>query len=204
MYTAPNTTTDLTIPTISGVTTVSSVNNWLVIQQRIDSTVSFSVGWSSYKTGFGTNTGNYWMGLEKIYRMTNVAGVTYKLRIEYLVTSSGKWFSEEYDTFKIDSEATFYVLHVPSSGYTDGDELFNSGLTGVLNTNNGYPFSTSDKDNDNYPFYSCASSDKGGWWYNACTWINLNGDYSTQFWITQVSYPPQTSLTYSRMMIKQV
>jgi len=31
-------------------------------------------------------------------------------------------------------------------------------------------------DNDNWP-YHCAQSMKGGWWYGACHWSNLNGLY---------------------------
>ena len=39
-------------------------------------------------------------------------------------------------------------------------------------------FSTRDRDNDRLSDYNCASDlYRGGWWYNRCTPINLNGDY---------------------------
>lgn len=46
---------------------------------------------------------------------------------------------------------------------------------GTTNTN-GFKFSTSDIDNDDASA-SCAVARKGAWWYNECTWSNLNGMY---------------------------
>ena len=110
------------------------------------------------------------MGLEKIYQMTNVA--TYRLRIEYL-TTGGKWYSEEYDSFSVGPESSYYVLSVPSSGYYDDAELLNNIFPFPNYLTNGMPFSTTDQDHDNVPGSSCADTDKGGWWYNGCTWIMI-------------------------------
>jgi len=41
----------------------------------------------------------------------------------------------------------------------------------------GSQFSTPDHDNDRFSKYSCAQRYKGAWWYNACHWSNLNGQY---------------------------
>ena len=43
-----------------------------------------------------------------------------------------------------------------------------------LSYNNGYSFSTHDRDSNN-----CAEIGQGGWWYKRCTYSNLNGLYVT-------------------------
>ena len=40
----------------------------------------------------------------------------------------------------------------------------------------GHPFSTSDKDRSGY---HCGEKGHGGWWYSACSDVNLNGKYVT-------------------------
>ena len=44
-------------------------------------------------------------------------------------------------------------------------------------THSGHSFSTKDSDNDVAANVNCADRYKGGWWYEACHWANLNGDY---------------------------
>jgi len=41
----------------------------------------------------------------------------------------------------------------------------------------GMKFSTREHDRDIMPERDCASSEKGGWWYKACSKCNLNGEY---------------------------
>ena len=46
--------------------------------------VSFNKDWADYRDGFGSAAGNnnYWLGLDKVYRLMQMGGV--RLRVEVL------------------------------------------------------------------------------------------------------------------------
>ena len=46
-----------------------------------------------------------------------------------------------------------------------------------LGWDNGRPFSTKDRDNDEWPGGNCAVERHGAWWYGGCFQSNLNGKY---------------------------
>lgn len=56
--------------------------------------------------------------------------------------------------------------------YISGDSIESFSTTNT----NGYKFSISDIDNG-FASANCAVARKGAWWYNECTWANLNGIY---------------------------
>ena len=48
----------------------------------------------------------------------------------------------------------------------------------LINNSNGVKFSTKDRDNDNYNGHcSLKHGGEGGWWFNSCSYSNLNGRY---------------------------
>ncbi|XP_070579784.1 angiopoietin-related protein 1-like [Ptychodera flava] len=144
---------------------ISSGEAWTVIQRRIDGTVDFQRDWESYKHGFGSWRGEYWLGNENIYHLTNQGD--YKLRVE-LQDWNGNMAFAEYGEFWLDSESEKYRLHV---------ELYTGSAGDSLGYHDGIGFSTSDKDNDSRDRGSCQTMCKGGWWYKDCYNSNLNGVY---------------------------
>ena len=80
---------------------------WTVFQKRQDGSVDFLRGWSYYKKGFGNLNGEFWLGLDKINRLTNSG--KFKLRVD-LQDTKGKTAYALYDYFAVTSERTKYQL----------------------------------------------------------------------------------------------
>lgn len=138
---------------------------WTVIQKRMDGTVNFYRPWSHYKAGFGNAKGEYWLGLESIHLLTN--GRQHELRVDMEDFEGNKQFSL-YSIFSVGSESTGYVLTVSGfKGGAGGDSLF---------YHNGQRFTTFDKDQDGWSG-NCAVTYCGAFWYNACHYVNVNGEY---------------------------
>lgn len=135
---------------------------WTVIQRRVDGSVNFFRNWETYKQGFGNIDGEYWLGLENIYWLTNQGN--YKLLVT-LEDWSGRKVFAEYASFRVEPEADFYKLRVGRYHGNAGDSL---------TWHNGKQFTTLDRDHDAYTG-NCAHYQKGGWWYNSCAHSNLNG-----------------------------
>lgn len=129
---------------------------WTVIQRRVDNTVDFNRKWDEYKNGFGDLNGNLFIGLEKLYRMTN--SQPHELYI-HLNNFRGETRYAHYKNFSIGGEDELYSLKVL---------LDYSGDAGnALHLSRNMKFSTFDRDNDE-SFDNCAAARKGGWWYNQC------------------------------------
>jgi len=139
---------------------------WLVLQKRLDGSVDFYRGWDEYKLGFGNLAAEFWLGLEKIYRLTSSR--SYRLRVD-LDDFAGNTYHAEYDSFEVKSEREKYKLSLGS---------YEGNATDKLSYHNGHKFSTEDQDNDVSVVNCAASKDvKGAWWYGDCRTSNLNGIY---------------------------
>ena len=80
---------------------------WTVFQKRLDGSVNFYRGWADYKRGFGNLNGEFWLGLDKINRLTNSG--RNRLRVD-LEDTKGKTVYAEYDHFAVTSEKAKYQL----------------------------------------------------------------------------------------------
>lgn len=86
---------------------------WTVIQRRLDGSIDFFLDWSRYKSGFGDLNGEFWLGLDKIHRLTK-SGLK-KLRIDLMDFNNAQVYAQ-YTTFEISDEANRYTLNV--AGYS--------------------------------------------------------------------------------------
>ena len=94
---------------------------WKVFQKRLDDSVDFYRGWVDYKLGFGNLNGEFWLGLDKINRLTN--SERYKLRVD-LEDTKLKTVYAMYDYFAISSEKTKYKLSLGTYSGTDELKMF--------------------------------------------------------------------------------
>ncbi|XP_048364264.1 angiopoietin-1 [Sphaerodactylus townsendi] len=136
---------------------------WTVIQHREDGSLDFQKTWKEYKMGFGSPSGEYWLGNEFIFTITSQRH--YSLRIELMDWEGNRAYSQ-YDRFYIGNEKQNYRLYLKGHSGTAGKQ---SSL--ILH---GADFSTKDADNDNC-MCKCALMLTGGWWFDACGPSNLNG-----------------------------
>ena len=137
---------------------------WTVFQRRQDGSVDFYRGWNDYKSGFGQLTTEFWLGNDKIHRLT--ASRPSSLRVE-LEDWNGVRADAKYGKFNIGDEQAQYRVEVGSYSGTAGDSLA---------YHNNMAFTTKDRDNDRWSS-NCALQDTGAWWYNSCHHSNLNAKY---------------------------
>ncbi|KAL9985633.1 hypothetical protein ACROYT_G008056 [Oculina patagonica] len=140
---------------------------WTVFQKRLDGSVNFYRGWNDYKAGFGHLNGEYWLGLDKLHGLTTNNNKRYKLRVD-LEDTTGNTAYAQYGYFAVSSEQSKYQMSLGTYYGTAGDSL---------SYHKSRPFSTKDRDNDDYGGGSCSITYHGAWWYGGCHESNLNGRY---------------------------
>ena len=138
---------------------------WIVVQRnRKNSQLSFNKNWREYEEGFGDLNKDFWAGLELMHTLTQSG--QWEMRVDYQKNDK-TWSYLHYNQFSVGSASEKYPLTF--GGFTGvGTDWFSSGL------HNGMKFSTPDSQNDNNNRYSCAASNKDGWWYNNCGRVTLN------------------------------
>ncbi|XP_039444409.1 ryncolin-1-like isoform X2 [Culex pipiens pallens] len=132
---------------------------WIVIQNRFDGSVDFYRNWTEYKNGFGSLDGEFWLGLDKIHKLSSFKIMELLIYVEDF---HGHAKYAIYSDFSIGTEREHYTLNVKS-----GER---GNLNDSLLEQNGKKFSTFDVDNDEDSSVSCASERRGAWWYDSCSY----------------------------------
>ncbi|XP_028413271.1 ficolin-2-like [Dendronephthya gigantea] len=138
---------------------------WTVFQRRQDGSQNFYFGWSDYEKGFGNLSGEFWLGLDKIHRLSKSAQNV--LRVD-LMDFNGTERYAKYGTFSVADESDKYRLNIGNYSGDAGDSLA---------YHNQMQFTTKDSDNDARSYENCATRFKGAWWHHSCYYSNLNGLY---------------------------
>ncbi|NWI40707.1 ANGL5 protein, partial [Picathartes gymnocephalus] len=173
---------------------------WTVVQKRSDGIVPFQRTWSEYLDGFGDLTGEFWLGLRKIFDIVNQKATHFSLYVD-LESENDKHAYASYDGFWVEDEACSFKIHLGHYSGNAGDAF--RGYRKEDNQNS-MPFSTFDADNDGcrpmctikgQPVKSCSNfSDNTGWWFNKCGLANLNGvhRYTGRFLATGIHWDTWT------------
>lgn len=82
----------------------------------MDGSVDFYLNWDNYSQGFGNLSGEFWLGNEKLYYLTNQR--SYELRIDF-TDYDEEFYSLEYALFFINDGSDEYRLK--SLGNYSGD-----------------------------------------------------------------------------------
>ena len=144
---------------------------WTVFQRRQDGSVDFYRNWTDYEDGFGNLTGEFWLGLSKIHRLTQEGSNT--LRVDLGDFENNTRYAQ-YTTFSVGNSTTEYTLTVGGYSGTAGDGMMDDQF--IDYNHNGRKFSTRDNDNDGASD-SCSVYYHGAWWFNNCFRSHLNGIY---------------------------
>ena len=134
---------------------------WTVFQRRQDGSVDFYRNWTDYENGFGNLTGEFWLGLSKIHRLTQEGSNT--LRVD-LGDFDGNTAYAQYTTFSVGNSTTKYNLTIGGYSGTAWDSLA---------YHNGMGFSTRNNGNADH----CAQIFRGAWWFKDCYYSHLNAPY---------------------------
>uniref|UniRef100_A0AAY4DJV0 Fibrinogen C-terminal domain-containing protein n=1 Tax=Denticeps clupeoides TaxID=299321 RepID=A0AAY4DJV0_9TELE len=143
----------------------SDGGGWTVFQRRLDGSVNFYRSWDGYKNGFGSTSGEYWLGLDNIFILSQRR--RNELRVD-MEDWQGNRVHAQYASFSLDPESFGYRLDL--GGYVGGE------AGDAMSSHNGMKFTTYDRDQDVWE-KNCAGHFMGAFWYAACHTANPNGLY---------------------------
>ncbi|XP_051789084.1 tenascin-N isoform X7 [Erpetoichthys calabaricus] len=166
---------------------------WIVFQRRNSGKVDFLRRWKNYTQGFGDMNDEFWLGLEKIYELTNTP-TQYELRVDLRAGSESVY--AVYDSFKLAPSRQKYKISVGNYRGNAGD---------AMTYHQGRAFTTMDQDND-IALSNCAFSHRGAWWYKNCHLANLNGKYGDSTHSQGINWEPwkghEFSIPFVEMKIR--
>ena len=136
---------------------------WIVFQKRIDGTLDFYKSWAEYQTGFGDPSREFWLGNDNLITLTSAGYKNLRVDAKSWAGSNGY--------------AKYSGVRISGSNYQFSYSNFDSGQADSMGDNDGYRFTSKDKDNDDSGG-NCAVTTRGAWWFKDCTVkSHLNGEY---------------------------
>ncbi|XP_037730852.1 angiopoietin-4 isoform X2 [Drosophila subpulchrella] len=143
-----------------GFKALCNSSGWMTIERRYNGSLTFQQNWAAYRNGFGSLSGEFFIGLKKLRQMTKDKPHELYIKLGNSEETDGY---AHYDNFQIGSEKEFYKLK--SLGTFDGAP----NVQDSLRYHEGMQFSTFDGYNDNNSLH-CAIQYASGWWFNKCSY----------------------------------
>lgn len=164
-------------------------DGWTVIQKRYDGSLNFNQNWNDYSNGFGSATGEHWIGNRNIHHLTkkNCSKLQINMKDIY-----GKYWQANYDDFQVMDYSNGFKLTV---------NRYHGNASDALDYQNNMEFSTVDNDRDISNTH-CASNYEGGWWFSHCQHANLNGRYNLGLTWFDSSRNEWIAISNSEMRVK--
>ena len=103
---------------------ITNGGGWTVFQKRLDGSVDFFRNWESYKNGFGDLNGEFWLGNDKLHRLTFSNDVMLRVDMEDF---DGNITYAEYTTFQVADEADKYRITFGGYNGTAGNSMVDNG-----------------------------------------------------------------------------
>ncbi|XP_059168801.1 tenascin-like [Physella acuta] len=142
---------------------------WIIIQRRIKGDVNFTRTWNDYKNGFGSTSGDFWIGNDVISHLTDSGYNELRFDMKY----EGRNYYAVYRGFKVENETAKYKMSLTSFSGGNVEDKFSY--------HKGYMFTTIDSENDIHSGVNCAVDwSRGGWWYRDCHRVNVNGEWASR------------------------
>ncbi|CAN8013095.1 unnamed protein product [Ixodes pacificus] len=149
----------------------SDGGGWTVIQRRTQSEVNnnnFEKDREHYESGFKTEGGALWIGLENLHALTSFPNNQQALRIELKRKHAKETTVLLYRKFHVGSKHENYKLTI---GDYEGPKDYDA-----LSYHNGEKFTTKKSMTQSPDKEKCSGEMlSGGWWFNTCNKANLNG-----------------------------
>lgn len=140
-------------------------DGWTTIQKRYDGSIDFNRNWNDYSNGFGSATGEHWLGNKNLHYLTRENCSQLQINMKDIF---GKYWQANYGHFNVANYSSGFKLFV---------DQYKGNASDALNYQNLMEFSTVDNDRD-ISNNHCASNYEGGWWFSHCQHANLNGRYN--------------------------
>ena len=159
---------------------ITDGGGWIVMQKRFDGSVDFDRGWNMYRVGFGDTAGEYWLGNEFVHQYTKAYPGT-EMMAEG-TAFDGDQAAVKLKNFRLGDETSNYILGFDTCAEVIGAGSHCEDWIGPPDKykSKSMQFTTNDQDNDERESVNCARIySGGGWWYNDCFAVNLNGKYPT-------------------------
>ncbi|XP_056636562.1 protein scabrous [Diorhabda sublineata] len=140
-------------------------DGWTTIQKRYDGSIDFNRNWNEYSNGFGSATGEHWLGNRNLHYLTKMNCTQLQINMKDIYNH---YWQANYKDFRVSDYSQGFKLYI---------DQYHGNASDALNYQNNMEFSTIDNDRDISNTH-CASNYEGGWWFSHCQHANLNGRYN--------------------------